>query len=330
MTKKLFLILSLSSVLIAMSSQIVVAQTASFQPDFDDFLIAHSFLKKTSGVLYFQSDFNQNSHKMCDDIATEPWRLTMIDQEGEPIIRLKGASAPPSYADAKKMTLIQFHQASLKAAELLKKQCLKVNLAPVVDTQKGTRNYSEDSQITHQYGREFSQAMHEAGMAATWKHFPGLQQVQPVYDTPYAHWYKNINGEGVIEKSDKMTIEKNIKSFSSSQYDMVMFSLAIYPVLSDKPAVFNEEMINQARQMQPNSLLIPDDLSELQLNAQNVIWLFKHFDLLMFTSPQETLQVKTVLTKAYEQGIITQKEIEDKLNKQNQWRAHNGFVSLEH
>jgi hypothetical protein len=316
----LFLLLSVTS------TDYTWAQT--FKPDFNDFLIAHSFLKKTSGVLYFQSDFKTSSQKMCDDLRSEPWRLTMIDQEGEPVTRLKGTSEPPSYADARKMTISQFYQASLQAAQVLKQQCLKVNLAPVVDTQQGTRNYSDNPQLTHQYGQAFSQAMHEAGIAATWKHFPGLKQVHSVYDTPYSHWYKNINGEGVVEQSDSQTITQNMQAFSSNQYDMVMFSLAIYPAISDKPIIFNQQMIEQARKLQPNSLLIPDDLSELNLKVEDVLWLFKHFDLLMFTSPQESQQVNAVLNKAYEQGLITETEVKDKLAKQNQWRSHNGFAPL--
>lgn len=295
------------------------------------FFIAHSWLKNTSGVIYFQQDLKNNPKQMCEDLKENPWRLTMIDQESTEIYRLNiKSSIPPSYNS--KLNLDEFSKKVSQSAKILKEYCLNVNLAPVADNQKGMRQYSDEFNKNLEYVDSFAKNMRINNIIPTYKHFPGLNKIEDnVYSSPYRHYFKNIYGEGVIDLSTEKELIKNSEIFKNNNYDLLMFSIGIYPNIKDspeKPIVFSEKIWQLAYNTQPNSLYIPDDLSELNLSEEEIIYLFKKFDLLLYTSPKDVMQVIKILDMALDKKLITLEEIEDKLKRQNQWREKNNLPIL--
>lgn len=294
--------------------------------NWDNFFIGHSWLKSTSGVLYFENDLKSNPFKMCQDIKNEPWRLTMVDQESKEISRIKDKYLP-AYKDIKNITPIEFKNKVGASLYNLKKYCVKVNLAPVVD--KGSRGYGNDYKTIQLYSKIYANEMRRHGIVPTWKHFPGMGNNVSVYNNEnYKNWYKNIYGEGVIESITNKEMFNNTNLFKNNNSDILMFSVAIFKNISEKPIIFSEEVWNVAYKTQPNSLYIPDDLSELNLTEEQIIWLFKKFDLLMFTSPKDILWVKNILQQAYLDGIITKNELNIKFDRQNNWRKKNNLHIL--
>lgn len=295
--------------------------------NWNNFLISHRWNQETIGVLYFKQDFDKNIKIMCEDKIKNPLRLTMIDQESNEIYRIPDKKAiPPSYRKTTKYGLDEYKHIIFNTAKTLKDYCLDINLAPILDGQIGNRQYSKIPSINNVYANIFSQSMRDAKVIPTWKHFPGLNKIQnKVYDTKYAKYYKNIYGEGVIDSSSYDELLEHSTYFKNNEYNLLMFSIAIYPKVYEKPIVFSAEMTALAREKQPHSLLIPDDLSELHLTDNDIISLFKKFDLLMFTSPKDIERVNIVLDKAFTNKEISKEEIISKLEYQNIWRKNNNL-----
>lgn len=307
------------SLLISSFSTLSHAKT---EIDWNQFFIGHAWLENTSGVLYFSQDLNKNSQKICDDLKKAPHRISMIDQESESIYRLSIKDAiPPSYNT--KLSYNEFKEITDKTAKTLKKYCVKVNLAPVADGQKGNRIYSQNPDINQKYVNIFAQSMRENKIVPTYKHFPGLNQVKTVYDTQYKVYYKNIYGEGIVDSSNLEILKKSSAIFQSYYPDVLMFSIATYYNISNKPIIYNEDIWKLAYERQPNSLYIPDDLSELIITNEELVFLFKKFDLLMFTAPSDIQKSITILNQAYEKGLITQDEINHKKQKIAIWKSQN-------
>lgn len=315
----------MKTILILTSLLITINLVNANEINWNNFLISHRWNQETIGALYFKQDFDKNTNIMCEDKNRNPLRLTMIDQESNEIYRISDKKAiPPSYKNTYQYDFDEYKNILTLVADNLKKYCLDINLAPILDAQIGNRQYSKIPYINNVYAKIFSQSMREANIIPTWKHFPGLNKIESkVYNTKYDKYYKNIYGEGVIDSSTYYELLNHSTYFENKEYNLLMFSIAIYPHVYDKPIVFSKEMISLARQKQPNSLLIPDDLSELHLKDEDIVFLFKNFDLLMFTSPQDIERVKKVLEKAFINKEISLKEIQDKTSYQNIWRNNN-------
>ena len=111
-----------------------------------------------------------------------PPLFVMIDQEGGIVQRLP--SIPPTRtpasmgrsSDAARTGMSQ----GLATGRALNKYGFNVNLAPVVDVPKvknsflGNRAYSSSAQVTADATCAFAQGNEKGGVAATFKHFPGL------------------------------------------------------------------------------------------------------------------------------------------------------------
>ena len=315
MTRLLLILLSLS---------IPVYATAAPVP-WQDFFVGHAWFHDTAGVLYFKADLDKNSNKMCDDIRDNPWRLTMIDQESEEVSRLKGNAVPPGYVESIHMNLADFKAHVDKVAQNLTSFCLRVNLAPVADQQQGPRSYKNP-----EYAKVFAQSMNEHHITPTWKHFPGMNRIQgDVYhNSQYSNLYKNIYGEGVIDRSTLKEITADAVNFKTNSPDMVMFSIGLYPAIYNKPIVFSPDMWTLLENTQPHSLYMVDDLSELNLSDNDILWLFQHLDFFLFTNPQDIFHARNVLEKFYQDGRITHIEITKKIERQNKWRALHNYPLL--
>ncbi|WP_036506845.1 glycoside hydrolase family 3 N-terminal domain-containing protein [Nocardia aobensis] len=113
--------------------------------------------------------------------ARTPLMVT-IDEEGGRVSRLQNliGQAPSARVAAQTMSTDEYYQQSLARGQAMKKLGITVDFAPDVDVSDepddaviGDRSYSQDPQVVTEYAGAYIRAMHDAGIGAVMKHFPG-------------------------------------------------------------------------------------------------------------------------------------------------------------
>lgn len=113
--------------------------------------------------------------------ARTPLMVT-IDEEGGRVSRLRDQIGPGPSARmaAQTLTTEQYYQQSLARAQAMKKLGITVDFAPDVDVSDepddgpiGDRSYSNDPEVVTEYAQAYIRALHDAGLGAVMKHFPG-------------------------------------------------------------------------------------------------------------------------------------------------------------
>ncbi|MFF0499065.1 glycoside hydrolase family 3 N-terminal domain-containing protein [Nocardia aobensis] len=113
--------------------------------------------------------------------ARTPLMVT-IDEEGGRVSRLQNliGQAPSARVAAQTMSTDEYYQQSLTRGQAMKKLGITVDFAPDVDVSDepddaviGDRSYSPDPQVVTEYAGAYIRAMHDAGIGAVMKHFPG-------------------------------------------------------------------------------------------------------------------------------------------------------------
>jgi len=210
--------------------------------------------------------------RLCRDIQGASMRahdaplFLAVDQEGGRVARLRepftlfpGNSAMGKDPDP----LDRAREFGLVTAHEMKMVGLNMNLAPVVDVQKGEpekhlagRTFGEDPEIVALLGRTVVRSLQENGVMAVAKHFPGLgrARIDPHFNLP-----KIEVGTKEMETSNLPPFEAAIDEGVSA----VMTSHAIYPALdSDRPATLSPAILTRLlrHKMGFNGLIITDDL----------------------------------------------------------------------
>ena len=192
--------------------------------------------------------------------------ILAVDQEGGRVARLKepftqfpgntaiGQDAQPVEGAAEYGRI---------TAKEMKMVGLNMNLAPVVDVQRGEpekhlagRTFGEDPELVAVLGRTVVRSLQENGVMAVAKHFPGLGRtsIDPHFHLPR------------IELDMKEMEEVNLPPFQASINEGVsgiMTSHAIYPALdSERPATLSQTILIQLlrEKMGFDGLTITDDL----------------------------------------------------------------------
>ena len=108
--------------------------------------------------------------------------LVSIDEEGGRVSRVKNliGAAPAARTITKTMTAEQAYQQALTRGKALKKLGITVDFAPDTDVSNqpansviGDRSYSSDPAIVTKYASATIRGLHDAGVSAVIKHFPG-------------------------------------------------------------------------------------------------------------------------------------------------------------
>jgi len=283
-----------------------------------------------AGIIYFAGSFNgEHSDLICRIKENTPNQLQMVDQEGGLVVRISDKDTiPTSPSKAKEVGLKRFKQQLNGVAHNMARKCINTNLAPVADTNYGrdsyNRAYSEEPEEVNTYAQAFATAMRNNGIAPTWKHFPGYsQELRNMTNLDYKHikYYKNGFKEGLIDSSSIEDIEKNMQAFKNNNADIVMLNYSIFENISNEPILFNQTIIDSARQLQPNSLIMSDDISWLNLTDKKILYLFNNVDLFLFTDYRDTVIFNNKLEKLYKDGLITDKQIQDKIIRYKQWKS---------
>jgi beta-N-acetylhexosaminidase len=124
------------------------------------------------------------SNKQMDQVtalARVPLMVT-IDEEGGRVSRVGNliGEAPSARVVAQTMSADEYYQETLTRAKALRELGITVDFAPDVDVSDqpddsviGDRSYSTDPDVVTSYADAMIRALHDAGLGAVMKHFPG-------------------------------------------------------------------------------------------------------------------------------------------------------------
>ena len=197
--------------------------------------------------------------------------LVASDQEGGLVNRLGSISDKWKHApSAKEMRDMSVDSVKLIAEDIggeLMELGINMNLAPVLDPAKdhrkknsfmeeSARSWEKDSTSTEKV-QAFVQGMRQSGVICVSKHFPG-------YDS-----WTNSDHQIAISASPKKKIAYNVDFFKRLADDIpvTMMSSVRFIRISSRPAVFEPKIVKMARDMNPETVILTDDLWGVSLRA---------------------------------------------------------------
>lgn len=231
-------------------------------------LLAHPAV---GGVIYFSRNFTdpEQLHELVRQTraaASNPL-LIAVDHEGGRVQRFRnGFSELPAMGDILTVAndLADAQQIAqelgwLMASELLARD-LDLSFAPVLDVNGiseviGKRAFADNAEQVIHLGRCFIKGMHQAGMKATGKHFPGHGSVQA--DSHIAEPIDNRSWEEILKTDLPPFIEL------APCLDAIMPAHVVYPAVDDRPAGFSPYWIQQILrgQLDFKGVIFSDDLA---------------------------------------------------------------------
>ena len=225
-----------------------------------------------AGVILFARNFASQAQvaelaQAIREAAPRP-QLVCVDQEGGRVQRFRdGYSALPALegfgrryaADKAGVLQLAREHAWLMASEV-RASGVDLSFAPVVDLGRGNRAigdraFSADPAIVAEFTRAYVQGMHDAGMAATLKHFPGHGSV--LEDT---HVDDAIDDRALddIRKLDLVPFAAGIDAGA----DAVMMAHVVYPRVDKDPAGYSKRWIGDILrgEMRFKGVVFSDDI----------------------------------------------------------------------
>jgi beta-N-acetylhexosaminidase len=243
--------------------------------------------------------------------------LVMIDQEGGLVKRIggpPGASARQMGAGGAAFSREQGRRTALN----LRNVGVNVDLAPVLDVARPGGTIAEtDRGFGSSAGRvtatavPFAEALQQAGVAATAKHFPGLGSAR--IDTDFATQRIRLSKQAL-----RQVDEAPYLSFVGIGGGMVMLSTAIYPALSSKPAAFARPIATGElrERLGFEGVSITDALDTVSVKAfasppaAGMAAARAGTDLLLFTEPSLAASTRQALIRALRTGSLSRSEFE--------------------
>ena len=206
-----------------------------------------------AGVILFTRNFASRQQvaelsQAIREAAPRP-QLVCVDQEGGRVQRFReGYSALPplegfgrQYAQDREAALKLAEEHAWVMASEIKATGVDLSFAPVVDLGRGNlaignRAFSPDPEVVAAFTRAYVAGMHEAGMAATLKHFPGHGSV--LEDT---HFDTAVDPRPMeqIEALDLVPFVAGIEANA----DAVMMAHVVYPEVAPEPAGYSKRWI---------------------------------------------------------------------------------------
>ncbi len=227
--------------------------------------------RAVGGVVLFSRNFSNRGQleKLVSDIhsARSPRPLICIDQEGGRVQRLRigftqlpplGVLGSLHCADPVKALDMAYRHGRVMATEML--ACgIDLSFAPVLDIDRGSRvigdrALSASPETVTTLGRACLAGMHDAGMKATGKHFPGHGSV--VADS---HLDNVIDPRSLeeIEQSDLLPFRE-----LAGELDALMIAHVVYPQVDDLPAGYSRVWLRDYLRgtMDYQGVIFSDDL----------------------------------------------------------------------
>jgi len=207
-----------------------------------------------AGVILFTRNFASRAQvaelsAAIREAAPRP-QLVCVDQEGGRVQRFReGYSALPplevfgrDYAADREGALQRAREHAWLMASEIRASGVDLSFAPVVDLGRGNlaignRAFSDDPAVVAAFTRAYVEGMHEAGMAATLKHFPGHGSVRE--DT---HFDDAVDDRplDLIQAEDLVPFVAGIEAGA----DAVMLAHVVYPQVAPEPAGYSPRWIN--------------------------------------------------------------------------------------
>lgn len=225
-----------------------------------------------AGVILFARNFASKAQvaelsQAIREAAPRP-QLVCVDQEGGRVQRFRdGYSALPSlegfgraYASDPAAALELARQHAWLMASEVRASGVDLSFAPVVDLGRGNRAigdraFSADPEVVAEFTRAYVRGMHDAGMAATLKHFPGHGSV--LEDT---HVDDAVDDRPLdeIRKLDLVPFAAGI----DARADAVMMAHVAYPQVDPDPAGYSKRWIGDIlrREMGFRGVVFSDDI----------------------------------------------------------------------
>ena len=225
-----------------------------------------------AGVILFARNFASKAQvaelsQAIREAAPRP-QLVCVDQEGGRVQRFRdGYSALPSlegfgraYAADREAALELARQHAWVMASEVRASGVDLSFAPVVDLGRGNRAigdraFSAEPEVVSAFTRAYVQGMHDAGMAATLKHFPGHGSV--LEDT---HFDDAVDDRPLdeIRKLDLVPFVAGIDAGA----DAVMMAHVVYPQVDKDPAGYSTRWIQDILrdEMKFRGVVFSDDI----------------------------------------------------------------------
>ena len=225
-----------------------------------------------AGVILFARNFASKAQvaelsQAIREAAPRP-QLVCVDQEGGRVQRFRdGYSALPSlegfgrrYAQDRDGALQLAREHAWLMASEVRASGVDLSFAPVVDLGRGNRAigdraFSADPDVVAAFTRAYVQGMHDAGMAATLKHFPGHGSV--LEDT---HVDDAIDDRPLedIRRLDLVPFAAGIAAGA----DAVMMAHVVYPQVDPDPAGYSKRWIGDILRGEMNfrGVVFSDDI----------------------------------------------------------------------
>jgi beta-N-acetylhexosaminidase len=202
-----------------------------------------------AGVILFKRNFASKAQvaelsAAIREAAPRP-QLVCVDQEGGRVQRFReGYSALPpleefgrQYATDPAAALERAQEHAWVMASEVRASGVDLSFAPVVDLGRGNlaiadRAFSDDPQVVAEFTRAYIRGMHEAGMAATIKHFPGHGTVRE--DTHFDNAVDNRTLDE-MRATDLVPFAAGIAAGA----DAVMLAHISYPQVAPEPAGYS-------------------------------------------------------------------------------------------
>lgn len=236
-----------------------------------DFMLKHEF----GGYLVMKNHlkdlekFRENIETVNREMLIPP--VVAVDQEGGRVNRIGNIDPKwertPSAKAMRKMSEESIREIAAEIGQELHKLGINMNLAPVLDPSRDSRGKQSFMEESHRsWGadtsnaskvRAFVQGMRESGVICVSKHFPG-------YDS-----WTNSDHQIAISATPKKSISRNIEFFRTLADDIpvTMMSSVRFVRVSNRPAVFEPQIVKRARMMSPETVILTDDLWGVSLRA---------------------------------------------------------------
>ena len=202
-----------------------------------------------AGVVLFARNFASRAQvaeltQAIREAAPRP-QLISVDQEGGRVQRFReGYSVLPAlqgfdalYRDDPQAALALAREHAWLMASEIRATGIDMSFAPVIDLARGNRAignraFSADPQVVAAFTRAYVAGMHEAGMSATLKHFPGHGSVPE--DT---HFDAAVDDRALadLEAADLVPFVAGIEAGA----DAVMMAHVTYPQVAPEPAGYS-------------------------------------------------------------------------------------------
>jgi beta-N-acetylhexosaminidase len=223
------------------------------------------------GVVLFARNFDNRGQleQLVADIrnACEPRPLVCIDQEGGRVQRLiEGFTRLPPLGvlgklarqDSQKAMDMAYRHGRVMATEMLAVG-IDLSFAPVLDLDRGSsvigdRAFSGDPADVIRLGRAYLAGMHDSGMKATGKHFPGHGSIKA--DSHVADVCDSRDFEQIAH-SDLMPFRE-----LADELDALMIAHVVYPKIDALPAGYSQPWLKGIlrEKMAYQGVLFSDDL----------------------------------------------------------------------